>query len=83
MAGSAIAVDCFNFLQGAPVAVSANNVNVCALKHEVRLEVVIKRPDIPGDRVVTVLTTGREVSAMWVLVEVTRHALALSLPEDL
>jgi hypothetical protein len=83
VAGSAVSVNRFYFLQGTPVAVIACNVNVCALKQKVGLEVVIKRPGFPGDRVVTVLTLGLEVAAMWVIFEMARHALALSLAENL
>ena len=83
MAGSAVSVDRFHFLQGASVAVIASNINMCALEQEFSLKVMVKSPDVPCDRVVAVLAAVLEIPAMWVFFEMTGNTLTLSIREDL
>jgi hypothetical protein len=50
------------------MAVIAGNTDVSAAQFEVGLQIVIKYPQIPCDRVVAGVATSSEVAAMWIII---------------
>ena len=62
--------------QRAAVTVTAGDVDVATMQLETGLNIVIKQPKVPGDRVVTRLTVVFERPFVWVVLAMTVNASA-------
>lgn len=65
------------------MAFIAGNVHVSALEHEARLDVVIKEPEIPGDRVMARVTVVGENAIVVVVLNVAADTRLIRIDIDL
>ena len=72
---TATAVDRLYPGQGRSMAIVAANFGVCATKRKVGLQVVIERPEFPGNGVMTGVTAIAHVALVRVVVTVARDAV--------
>jgi len=83
MAGAAVAVHGPHLGQRIAVAVIAGNFAVRALERERRLRVMIEKPDVPCDRVVTILATLGEVATVRIGLQVASRTSGFCRGESL
>lgn len=72
---TAAAVNSFYFDQRSSMTIVAANSGVCAVKRKVGLKIVIERPDVPCNRVVTRLTAITHIAFVRVVVTVAGNAV--------
>lgn len=77
MAVPATSVDGLHLVQRYSVAVVASDIDVSAIKWELRLCIVIEGPNVPGYRVVAGTAAIQEIAVMWVIITMARSAPTL------